>query len=89
MSTQHFCDRCTERIPNLRTALEVIGVESLAEMIDHLCGKNSIAATTPVAYGSRPSYGCFSEVRGQDRAKRALAIAAAGAFMQCGEELGS
>ncbi len=61
-------------IPGVR----VIGARTLAEVVAHLSGDVPLAPTLPSR--ARPSAGaaCLSEVRGQERAKRALEIAAAG-----------
>lgn len=61
-------------IPGIR----VIGVPSLHAMVEHLSGAEVIVPTKPTAHIRRASYACFSEVHGQQRAKRALEIAAAG-----------
>jgi len=69
-------DNATEAavIPGVR----VIGVNTLAEMIDHLRGK-TVRERAKAPVGSPPAAGgCFSDVRGQENAKRALCIAAAG-----------
>lgn len=60
-------------------AIPVIPVESLGRAIEHLVGTQSLAAAVP-ASGARKSKEepDLSEVRGQEVAKRALEIAAAG-----------
>jgi magnesium chelatase family protein len=61
-------------------AVPVIGLRSLAEAIEHLIGVREVArATTPV-FVAEAEYRLadLSEVRGQETAKRALEIAAAG-----------
>lgn len=61
-------------IPDVR----VIGATSLSDVLNHLNGSH-ILETATFKRVSRPStHGCFSEVRGQVRTKRALEIAAAG-----------
>jgi len=61
-------------IPGVR----VVGVESLAQLIDHLLGRHIIEPTAPGNPRNRSRALCLSEVRGQPWAKRALEIAAAG-----------
>lgn len=61
--------------------LEIIGVNSLVELVNHLLGKNRLAVynNSVVATEETVSYPVdFSEIRGQAQAKRALIIAAAG-----------
>ncbi|MEM7572810.1 MAG: YifB family Mg chelatase-like AAA ATPase [Bacteroidota bacterium] len=63
--------------------LEVIGVGSLLEAINHFSGKEPIAATTVNTreefFNNRSQYKVdFSDVRGQETIKRALTITAAG-----------
>ena len=60
--------------------VQVIGVATLQEVLDHVTGKHPLpAATPPPLVGSAAAGGgCYAEVCGQARAKRALEIAAAG-----------
>ncbi len=60
--------------------LEVYGAESLEEILKHLSGEKSIIKTprTTFATKNRSTTNDFSDVRGQERAKRGLLIAAAG-----------
>ncbi|MDB5194807.1 MAG: putative chaperone, magnesium chelatase family protein [Parcubacteria group bacterium] len=60
--------------------VSVFGVESLEEVILHLEGKASIRPTplTRLMQNERTSSTDFADVRGQERAKRGLLIAAAG-----------
>jgi magnesium chelatase family protein len=64
----------------LGDAVPVVGVRSLAEAVAHLTGEEPLARSAPpeptaADPGRAP---CLSEVRGQESAKRALEIAAAG-----------
>lgn len=61
-------------IPGVR----VIGVRSLSEVLGHLRGIATVLPATPTREPPAPIIGCFSDVRGQARCKRALEIAAAG-----------
>ncbi len=61
-------------IPGIR----VVGACSLGEVRRHLTGEEPIPPTELPPHVGSPTKGCFSEVRGQRRAKRALEIAAAG-----------
>jgi magnesium chelatase family protein len=59
-------------------ATTVFAAASLADLIAHLCDRTPLAPAAPGEVSRAPSPGCLSEVRGQERAKRALEIAAAG-----------
>lgn len=56
----------------------VLAAPTLRAVVDHLTDRHPIAPARPGPIAADPGGPCLSEVRGQERAKRALEIAAAG-----------
>ncbi|MDO5631956.1 MAG: YifB family Mg chelatase-like AAA ATPase [Paracoccus sp. (in: a-proteobacteria)] len=59
-------------------SVPVLAPATLREAVDHLTDRSPLARAQPGMIAERPSGTCLSHVKGQERAKRALEIAAAG-----------
>ncbi|MCV6595564.1 MAG: YifB family Mg chelatase-like AAA ATPase, partial [Mangrovicoccus sp.] len=70
----HQCGREAAWVSGAR----VLAAKSLGEVVQHYSGQAVLADVAPGEIDETAPAGCLSEVRGQERAKRALEIAAAG-----------
>ncbi|SIT11740.1 YifB family Mg chelatase-like AAA ATPase [Paracoccus saliphilus] len=59
-------------------AVPVLAPATLRDAVDHLTDRRPLARAAPGTIGDIPTTGCLSEIKGQERAKRAAEIAAAG-----------
>ena len=62
------------RVPELR----VFGAASLTEVVSHMSGLEPLARASPARQHAAPAPPCLSDVKGQQGARRALEVAAAG-----------